>query len=404
MRRLSRATLIVLLAVTVARAQGDEPAPALKASALLDATQMKGSHHAIAEAVQTPGFYHVFTVTSSYGTFEANGRSQVPLRIKEIEAIVALKDVNEGAVVAKAAGESVVKTGANVAHAVTEPVDTAKGIGGGVKKMGVNIGRRTKRAVDGATSDAPKPEGESGAGNTAASAGKSVVGLNGAVRKWAQRVGADPYTSNPVLKGALEHIAKLDVAGGIAAKVAVPVPSVVSTTGAVGDLVWGADPEQVRKTNEQRAREIGASPEGAKAFFLNGVLTLTMQTRLIAALHTVKVPGVGDYLASAAEAADEREGLFFVESAEMLMAEHKAAPVASVLTDSRAILAKRASGEGVLLLPIDWLRQSATATSQAKELASRAKTELGASSLRLKLTGRITDAAAKELTALGWRR
>ena len=168
--------------------------------------------------------------------------------------------------------------------------------------------------------------------------------------------------------------------------------------------MWGADPEQVRKTNEQRAREIGASPEGAKAFFLNGVLTLTMQTRLVAALHAVKVPGVGDYLASAAEAADEREALFFVESAEMLMAEHKAAPVASVLTDSRAILAKRASGEGVLLLPIDWLRQSASSTAQAKELASRAKAELGATSLRLKLTGRTSDAAARELTALGWKR
>ena len=58
----------------------------------------------------------MFTITSPYGTFEANGISQVPLRIKEIEAIVALKDVNEGAVVAKAAGESVVKTGENVAQ------------------------------------------------------------------------------------------------------------------------------------------------------------------------------------------------------------------------------------------------------------------------------------------------
>ena len=297
-----------------------------------------------------------------------------------------------------------VNVGKGVASAVTDPEATAKGIGGGVKKMGVNIGRRTKRAVDGATSDAPKPEGESGAGNAAAE--RRQVGRRHQ-RRDAQVGEAGRRRSlhdQPVLSGALEHIATLDVAGGIAAKVAVPIPGVIGATGDVGDLVWGADPEQVRKTNEQRAREIGASPEGAKAFFLNGVLTLTMQTRLIAALHAVKVPGVGDYLASAAEAADEREALFFVESAEMLMAEHKAAPVASVLTDSRAILAKRASGEGVLLLPIDWLRQSASATAQAKELASRAKAELGATSLRLKLTGRTSDAAARELAALGWKR
>ena len=201
MRRLVRAPLVVLLAVAAARAQSDEPAPALRASALLDATQMKGPHHTVAEAVQTPGFYHVFTITSPYGTFEANGRSQVPVRIKEIEAIAALKDVNEGAVVAKAAGESVVNVGKGVASAVTDPEATAKGIGSGVKKMGVNIGRRTQRAVDGATSDAPKPEGESGAGNAAASAGKSVVGINGAMRKWAKQVGVDPYTTNPGTEG-----------------------------------------------------------------------------------------------------------------------------------------------------------------------------------------------------------
>jgi hypothetical protein len=407
MRRLFRAPLVVVLAAAVARAQGDEPAPVLTAPALLDAKLMKGPHHTVADAVQTPGFYHVFTITSPYGTFEANGRSQVAVRIKEIEAIAALKDVNEAAVVAKAAGESVVNVGKGVASAVTDPEATAKGIGGGVKRMGVNIGRRTKRAVDGATSDTPKPEGESGAAGAASAAegaGKSLAGINGAMRKWAKQVGVDPYTTNQVLSDALEHIATLDVAGGIAAKVAVPIPGVLGATSEVGDLVWGADPEQVRKTNEQRAREIGASPEDAKAFFLNGVLTLTMQTRLIAALHAVKVPGAGDYLASAAEAADEREALFFVESAEMLMAEHKAAPVAAVLTDARAILAKRASGEGVLLLPIDWLRQTAMATSQAKELASRAKAELGATSLRLKLTGRISDAAARELAALGWKR
>ena len=46
----------VILASSLALwAQGDEPPPALKASALLDATQMKGPHHTIAEAVQTPG-------------------------------------------------------------------------------------------------------------------------------------------------------------------------------------------------------------------------------------------------------------------------------------------------------------------------------------------------------------
>jgi hypothetical protein len=379
----------------------DEPAPIFKASALLPAAQMKGPHHAVQEAVATPGFYHVFTVTSEYGTFEANGTSQVATRIREITGIAALKDVNEGAVVAKAAGQSVVNVGKGVASAATNPVETAEGIGGGIKRFGVNLGRRTKRAVDDATSDAPAPE--SSATSSAANAGKSLLGINGAMRKWAKQVGVDPYTTNPVLRGALEHIAELDVAGGIAAKIAVPIPMVVGTAADVSDLVWGADPETVRKTNEARAKEIGASQAGAKAFFQNGFMTLTRQTRLIAALHAVKVAGVGDYLASAAEAEDEREALFFVESAEMLLTEHKAAPFASVLTDSRSMVARRANGDVVALLPVDWLRKTSALSEQARELADRARKELGAKTLRVKLTGRMSEAAGRELTRIGWQ-
>jgi hypothetical protein len=394
-------TVVAAGATTTAQRAADEPPPTFKASALLPAAQMKGPHHTVADAVETPGFYHVFTVTSPYGTFEAHGISQVATRIREITGIAALKDVNEGAVVAKAAGQSVVNVGKGVANAATNPVETAEGIGSGVKRFGVNLGRRTKRAVDGATSDAPGPE--SSATSSAANAGMSLLGVNGAMRKWAKQVGVDPYTTNPVLRGALEHIAELDVAGGIAAKIAVPIPPVVGTAADVSDLVWGADPEQVRKTNEARAKEIGASQAGAQALFRNGFMTLSRQARLIAALHAVKVPGVGDYVASAAEAEDEREALFFVESAEMLLTEHKASPFASVLTDSRSIVARRANGEVVALLPVDWLRHTAALSEQAQELAARARKELGAKTLRVKLSGRLSEAAGRELTRIGWQ-
>ena len=55
-----------------------------------------------------------------------------------------------------------------------------------------------------------------------------------------------------MLRKALEDIAKVDAAGSIATKVAIPIPAVVGMTAKVGDLVWGQDPEEVRKINEQR--------------------------------------------------------------------------------------------------------------------------------------------------------
>ena len=150
--------------------------------------------------------------------------------------------------------------------------------------------------------------------------------MNSAMRKWAQKVGVDPYTTNPVLVKALEDIAKVDVSGGIATKVVVPIPMVVSTTASVGDLVWSKDPEELRKLNEQRARDLGVADDVAKKLFTSGHFTLTLQTRLIAALHAVKVQGCSDYVLSAVDSKTERQALFTVESAEMLQKLHAKSP------------------------------------------------------------------------------
>lgn len=385
-----------------------EPDPVLTAPAFLGAMPLTGADYTIDQVVRTPDTWHVFTISSTFGTFEAEGRVQVATRLEEIAALRRLEDLSKAGVFARSAGESLVKVGTGVVNAVTDPVETAKGIGGGVKRFGVNLGRRTKRAVQRMTDDSPGGADGGTAtsarvGGAAASAAKSLIGINGARRRWARRVGADPYSTNPVLRDALERIAAVDAAGGIATSIAVPIPLVVGTTAKVGDLVWGTDPEELRKLNESRARDIGATTDDANTFFRNRAFTLTMQTRLVGALAAVGVPGAGDYLASAAEAGDEREALFFVESAELLQREHETAAVTRVLTDSRAIVAQRGH-EGVVLLPFDWLRAAETTGAEFTELAARAKAELGASTLRVVVSGTVTDAATAVLAAAGWRR
>lgn len=400
--------IVVVAAVAAARGQtsGDELDPVLTAPALLSAAQLTGPHHTVNAAVQTPGPYHVYTVTSPFGTFEAEGTSQVTTRLEEIAALAALEEVNKAGVFARAAGTSFVKVGTGVVNAVSDPVATAKGIGSGVKRFGVNLGRRTRRTVqkvtsdDGTTSD--RSLGEK-AGAAAGAAAKSLLGVNRARREWARRIGADPYTTNPALKGALEEVATIAAAGGIAARIVVPIPPLVSTTADVGDLVWGRDPEELRKLNEARAREFGATDDGAKAFFRNFTYTLTMQTRLIAALLVVQVPGAGDYLETAAEADGEREALFFVESAELLQRFHGNSPVTAMLPDSRAVVVRMPAGQVVALLPFDWLRRSAATTAEFRDLAGRAKQELSAVTLHVRVSGTITEAAARDLAAVGWQ-
>lgn len=384
-----------------------EPPATFKASQILPANVVKGPHYTIAEEVKAEGFYQQFDITSDFGQIEAEGLTVLRKRINEVGALAKLSEVSKSEVFLSAAGGAVLNVGKGVASAVKDPAATAKGIGAGVKRVGVNLGRKGKRAADSATKDDKKPEGpedqptEEKALNAAGGAANSVFGVNGAARRWAQKLGVDPYTTNPVLHKALVDVGKIDSAGSIATKIVLPVPVVVSGTATVGNIVWSKDPEALRKTNEARVAELGASKEVASRFFVNGNFTLTSQTRFIAALHEVKPEGAADYVEAAAEAEDEREALFFVESAEMLAGLHKSEKVSAILKDSRSMIAKTGT-RAVALLPLDWVRWTEAVQKAAIEIAGRAKQELGATALEVRLSGTLTPAAREGLKAAGW--
>ena len=403
-RLLAVVLCVAALAAGAARslsARADEPPPVFTAAQLLTPAQLKGPHHAVADAVATDGYFHQFTIRSDFGEFEAEGRSMLVVRLREIDALAQLDDVSKTEVFLKAAGTSVLNVGKGVANAVTKPSETAKGIGSGVKRLGVNLGRIGKRSVDSATGDDPA-EGSKQGDNAAVSAGKSVLGISGASRRWAQKLGVDPYTTNPVLRKALNDIGEIDAAGSIATKVVLPVPAVVGMTATVSDLVWGKDPEELRKINEQRLRELGVPDATAKQLFLNSAMTLSYETRLIAALYARKLPGSADRVAAAAAARHEREALFHVESAELLQQRDAKPPFTRLLSDSSALVAATPGGRAVVLLPLDWVRWTAGSEATVREIDARARKELKATGIDVLLTGKASSRAAKELAARGW--
>lgn len=384
----------------VALQEPDETPPVVTAASLLTSAQLKGPSHQTT-GVTTEGFFHTFTMTAPSGTFEAAGLSQVPVVIKEIEAIVTLQDVSKTKVFLESAGRSVVNVGEGAVSAVKDPVETAKNLGAGIKRFGVNLSRRSERAVESAT-DKSEGESEGEQENAAESAGKAVLGVNGAMRQWARKVGVDPYTTNKVLLQTLEGIAKVDAAGSIATKVALPIPQVVGMTSTVGDIVWGKDPEAVRKLNEQGLREIKVPDTVADAFFRNKAYTLTMQTRLVAALRGVNVAGRDDYVQTAATAKRWREALFYVESTEMLARHHQRRPVTRLLGDSRALVTVDAGGNGAALLPLDWLGDTTSTRAALADIGARARQELKATRLTMLLTGQASPRMSKALSAAGW--
>jgi hypothetical protein len=382
-----------------------------QASELLKPAQVKGPHFSVAPAVKTEGYLHVFDITSDYGPLEAEGKAMLLMRLHEVGALAELEKVSKSEVFLKSAGTSVLNVGKGVSSAVKDPEATAKGVGTGIKRFGTNLGRKAKRtgdkAADEVKSDDKPAEGESKstgekAADTGAGVANSVLGVNGAARRWAAKVGADPYTTNPILKKTLVDIGRIDTAGGLAAKIAVPIPMVVSGTASVGNLVWSKDPEEVLKINEQKLKALGASADTIKQLYLSKGFTLTLYTRFAENLSAVSVPGAADYAATAAEADAEREAMFFVEGVEMLARYHKATPVAALLADSRALVAKTKDGRAVVLLPVDWVRWTEAYDKSLSEVERRVKSELGATKLELRMTGTMSAVAKKEMASRGW--
>jgi hypothetical protein len=76
--------------------------------------------------------------------------------------------------------------------------------------------------------------------------------------------------------------------------------------------------------------------------------------------------------------------------------------VESILPDSRAIVARTKDGRAIALLPLDSVRWTEPFATAVREAGDRAKRELGAKSLEMRLTGRASDRAERELKGLGW--
>jgi hypothetical protein len=369
--------------------------PVFKASELLPAALLKGPHFQVDESVETPDYFHHFRILSDYGEFPAEGLDMLYTRLNEVRALAALDDVSKSEVFLKSAGGAVLHVGKSVVGVVTKPVETVKGIGAGVSRFAINLARKTSRAVS--------SKSKKGEPSAAESAVGGLLGVDSATRRWAQKLGVDPYTSNPVLRKALADIGKIDAAGSIATMVAVPIPTVLTVTSAVGDVVWTKDPEDLRRQNEQQLAELGVSKRVAKEFFANPNWTPSLSTVFVSALDAVRARGLTAYVEAASLAQTERDARFYTESAVLLQRLHGENPVEAALTGVKTMVVRTRDGRAIVLAPIDWLSWTAEFQKTLSSATERSRRELGASSLEMRLTGKASPEASRQIAALGWK-
>ena len=215
----------------------------------------------------------------------------------------------------------------------------------------------------------------------------------------------DPYTTNPVLRKALNRVAELEAAGRFS-KDLIPggaVLTAVSAASSVNDLVY-KNWDEVERLNEERLTRMGVSPQISQAFRLNRAYSETRQTRMIAALDRLQgLPGRAGYVQLAARADAETRAQFFQEGAELMAIFHRTqAPLARLVPEVGGAGAVTADNRILQILNVDYMVWTQDLADHADRITTHARTEFPGARPEVWLTGQVSPRARDELRARGW--
>lgn len=402
------------IAVCAAAAEFETP-PTLRAADILEPALLAGPHFTVDSTVRNGGYLNHFVIHSDYGDFEAHGRTMLGIRLKEVAALARIADISKTDVFLKSAKDATVGI-------VIEPVKAAEGITrdpiGTVTRLPRGIGRllssyaaqggQAAESVSTAAGSIAKSRDSSEAvndlGDTGRGAVKSVLSVSSAERRWAKQLGTDPYSTNTVLRKAVEDIAWFDRIGSLAPGLA-GVPSIPGASHLVRahEIAW-EDPRDIRARTRERLVAMGIPATTMDAFLEKSAFTPTHQLDLLASLDALDgVPGRDALLEQAIDKKSEAEIWFHLDSARLLTTIHNAGPgISEILAGLKLTLALSTDNRLIAALGVDhlvWTEDIDRIARQYTELLAAHPNCTG----EIWLTGTVSKRAREELAAIGWQ-
>ncbi len=359
-----------------------------------------GENYTVRSPVPSDGLLRNYSIGTPYGETPAPGDQMAQMRINELRALALLEQVSGSNTFAASlanAGLSPLKyTGRLIVNPVGTIQSTLSGIGGMFNRIG---------------------SGLSNAGKTQDGALASLIGVTSERRTLAATYGVDPYTDYPPLDAKLNQLAEAAALGGLAvtgALMAVPgaagiVVSNLSTAHkldnvAIQDLARQYTAAQILDLNRKKLFEMGVSQELTESLLANRNYTPIDMAAMVAAIDSMKTVQGRSVFFDAAAAADLRSNAYFMRrQAELLAAEYKRNPgYRHVVTLGGLPFLVAKDGGFVTAAPIDALSWTPD-TAGRLESFTKARNELVAKSRgEIRITGRATTLAKKQLKALGW--
>lgn len=324
---------------------------AVLAADVLDASLLSGPGYRILPEVQLSGYMMQFTIESDEGTWIAESRELVPVRIEEVEALRRLRAAGHDMAAWSTAKRKAFETYRGLKRVVTRPIDTVKALPQGVERLikdrvgdlREGLSRARDDAADelaGPAPDAPgpfdagrKPKPEQAARERNIERGKKQgmrlvkrkVGFREARTEIALHLGVDPWSDNPVLAAELDRMAwsatgttkaftlALDALGAATYGV---IPELLR----LDDTAWRLDEKSLAENNRLRLNAMGCSDELSRRFVRKGAFTPTLETAFVVGLEQLQATGGCDEALELANTAKNQiEARFVVNGIRQLL-------------------------------------------------------------------------------------
>ena len=399
-----------------------ETVPRMPSRELVPGLDLSGPGYRISSDAAIVDYYGQFEMRSDMGTLTADGAQELRLRVRELPAVRTLDQVTTTEVFTDAVSRGVEKPAEAVQQVATQPKDTLAGLPQGIgrflvrsalniKDLALDINDAAVNARD--KSDAEEEEEAASAQErrnaraqkVATSATLNYIGYNKARREIARNVGADPYSTNPLLDERLDRLAWASWSGAKLSGLTIGLIGGVAgqALGYARDaykLVWELPPEDLKRRNLKVLAELGIAGKSARDLVRRSkAFTLTQQTEFVELLRLpLFAPARGELFDLALAAEREIHARFLIDAMRMLKTvaedEHRTQAQATVIGASPALRLR--DGSYVMAVPVDYLYWS-------PEIAQFVwRDDLIGKRNRVLVTGSVSPQALDAFSQAGW--
>jgi hypothetical protein len=388
---------ILLLAMLVtavgAEVSNYDTAGSVPAADLLPPAMIQNARYDIAAEAHADGLHATYELFNGSAREEITGTQFLANRVRELQAIASLREMNKSAEFGKALLQTGGQKIQSVGAAVKDPVGTVKNLPQGASKFFGRIGNTVKSM------------GEGNVGATQAVEG--ALGVHRAKAELALKLGVSPFSTDPILQSELDASARamaagaslvnfsgLLVGGGVGTAL-----SVVNMNDTFQRALVESSPAELESKNRAALQALGASPANIASFLSNPSFNPWQKAAIVSTLAAIG-HNPDPVLAQASQATSPEDAVYFVQMTRLFEKHHKnRAPITEFRTMDGIPCAIDRDGTLVVAVGADLILWTPNLESRTNEFLEMKKTNPDLQSLLLVTDGSLSPRALEALAA-----